>query len=159
MVVTLADIATQLQGVRNGTNTGYVLYRYYDVLDTTIQEYIDQCTAYCTEQIDAATITASPALFDYFVQNYVCWRLLGEHVMGMVMAVGFSWEDLETRIDRKNYPEVIGKAAEQYQQRVKEFFLLLRERVVLFSFAEYNVDPYYIWENNYRSTAAWGRGL
>ena len=158
MAVVIADIATQLQGVRNPTLDGYYFFKYYEIYDTVIQEYLDQSLAWCNAQIDTATQTANPSLYDYLVQNYTCMRLVAEQMMMMVMEVGVSYEDLETRMDKKNFPEDLMNALDQYVMRVREFFNLLRNRVEFMQPVTYGVDPNQVWEYNYRSTATWGRG-
>lgn len=152
MTVTTTDVVTLLQGEPNGIaspDDGWILYRIYDTKRLLIQKYIDMVTRWATEEISLATRTAKPLLFDDLILNYVCYRILAGHIMGQIMATGFSFTSLEFTVNAQNFPSVVTNGAESFMMETKKILLQLHPRVdidyqTMYGEDAYGVSAYYI---------------
>jgi len=158
MAITAVEVATLMQGVVNGTADGYVLFRLYDTKTTLINAYIAMVTRWGNMQIAEGTRTTYADLYDDLVLNVVCSRILGEHIMGQVMATGYGFTTLEMTVNTATFPDVLKMAMSNWHENIIRGLSQLQERIVIMNQGQYGPDPYYINEDYFRSTSPW-RGI
>jgi hypothetical protein len=102
MVVTVADVVTQLQGVEFDPPAPITEYYFFGHRTTVaaIQQWIDDMTAFHNQYWEAGTLTAQAALIDLLVRWDVCFNIMGVPVMGTLMLSGFSYKTLELDIKK-----------------------------------------------------------
>lgn len=155
MAVVEADVVRTLQGVMNAGADGYIFFKYYDTKTTLINQYIDMVTRWGDAQIASATRTLYPDLYDDFLLNYICYRICGEHIMNQLMATGFTFTELELTVNKTNHPDIVKEASDMFKARAMELLAILQPRITIMPSVQNNVDPFNIWEDNFRSTAPW----
>lgn len=161
MVVTVDEVVTLLQGDPNGVaapNDGYIIYDKYNIRRTKIEYEITIVTRYAEEDIPSDVQTQKADLFDDLILTEVCYRILAGHIMGMIMATGFSFTTLELTVNTSMFPAVLKNAVDSFRERRDNLRFALKSRVKLLPQYQMGTDPYHIQEYFMRDTVSWRQG-